>query len=343
MEERINGTNANSLSQSLKSVFKSIIRFWWVIILIGIVAGLAGIFYASNQDASYESRATFALDDAGGSGVGNLMNLASQFGINVGGGASDIFGGDNIIEILKSRRIIETVLTSVDTFQGKPSTLIQFFIDESDIKKESIKKEISFPVSLPKEKYSYQQDSVLKDYYNLFSKKLIVAHRPDKKLSIYEVRVTTPNEELTKVFTDKLLEKANEFYIELRTKKAKQTLTILEQRVASMKGNLTNSITERANVQDVNINPAFEKAEVPVIKQQANIQTFSAAYAELFKNLEIARFNYLDEIPLMQIIDQPEYPMHKNKLGKLTSALVFAFIAEVIFFLILAIKYVFKN
>lgn len=329
-----------TLVATIKKNVTKLLKLWWIFLIIAIIAGALGILYSISNKPKFKSRATFALNDGEGSGVGNILNLAAQFGITSSGG-KDVFAGDNILEIIKSRRIIEQVLTSVDTFNHKPYTLIQYFIDMTE-KKEPKKTKIVFPVGQAREQYTYQQDSVLLHYYNLFSN-LITAQRPDKKLSLFEINVTTPDEVLSKIFTDKLLNASNIFYTEIRTKKSKQTLEILEKRVAGLKVNLNQSISERATVQDVNVNPAFEKAEVPVIKQQANIQVYSAAYAELFKNLELARFQYLNEIPLMQIIDKSRYPMQKIKLGKAKAVIIFIFIAEVIFLLILGIKYVMKD
>ena len=116
-------------------------------------------------------------------------------------------------------------------------------------------------------------------------------------------------------------------YIEIRTKKAKETLNILEELAANMKGNLNSSISNRAALQDVNVNPAFSAAQVPILKQQTNIQVYSAAYGEMFKNLEIARFQYLNEIPLMQIIDAADYPMQKTKVGKLKTGIMFSLVS----------------
>ena len=110
-----------------------------------------------------------------------------------------------------------------------------------------------------------------------------------------------------------------------------------------MKGNLTSSITNRAAVQDVNVNPAFSAAQVPVLKQQTNIQVYSAAYGEMFKNLELARFQYLNEIPLMQIIDNTDYPMQKIKLGKLKAVILFAFFAELLLLTVLSVRNIFRN
>ena len=326
------------------TLFKRLLKVWWIFLIIGVVAGLFGIWYASVDKPKYKSHLTFALDDGGGGSMGNLLNLASQFGLNIGSGGKDIFAGDNILEIMKSRRMIERVLLSVDTFNNKPYTIIEYLLEKGDAyKPDSPIKDIHYPAGQLKSTFSYRQDSLLKMVYLKFRDENIIARRPDKKLSIYEVNVTTSDEKMTKDFTDRIVAETNNYYIEIRTKKGKETLDILENRVAAMKGNLNSSITERATVQDVNINPAFAEAQVPVLKQQANIQTYGAAYGELFKNLELARFQYLNEIPLMQIIDQADYPMEKIKKGKLMTGILFAFIAGLLFFMFIVLKYVFKN
>lgn len=325
------------LLRNFKSIIKRLQKIWWIFVITGILAGLAGILYAGMQKINYKSSLTFALDDggAGGSGIGNFLNLASQFGINMGG-STDIFAGDNILEIMKSRRMVTKVFLSIDTFNNKPYTLIEYYLDiTGNFKSIPEKTRIHFPVGQLPVDLSYQQDSLLYKIYQNFSDNNILAQRPNIKLSIYEVNITSPDEKFTKDFTDRLVSATNEFYIEIRTKKAKQTLGILEQRVAAMRGSLNSSITNKAAIQDINVNPAFSQAQVPIQKQQANIQVYGEAYAEMFKNLELARFQYLNEIPLMQIIDTTDYPMQKIKIGKLKTGIIWALISALIIVFIL--------
>ncbi len=330
------------VNNGLSGMIKSLLKFWWLFLLAGLMAGIGGILYASNQKTLYKSRLTFALDDGDGNGMGNFLNLASQFGLNINGG-KDIFLGDNILEIMKSRRMLERVLLSVDTFDNKPSTLIEFYLNKTDKYKNDKIKDIRFPVGQPRSNFSYRQDSLLYTTYMEFIKKGMEAQRPDRKLGIYEVSAISPDEKFTKVFTDRIVSETNNFYIEIRTKKAKETLEILENRVADMKGNLNSSISKRATVQDVNVNPAFSAAQIPVMQQQANIQTYGAAYGEMFKNLELARFQYLNQIPLMLIIDSADYPMQKIKWGKLQTGIIWAlaatFFIAFIFWIVRVVRY----
>lgn len=343
-KSNIENNNQIPVVRNLQFFFRLILKNWLLFLLVGLFAGIGGIIYAIYQKPEYKSHLSFALDDANsGNGVGNFLNIASQFGINIEGG-KDIFAGDNILNILKSRRMVEKVFLSVDTFNDKPITLIEQYLKISGERKSNSKiKNIHYPVSQERSSFSYPQDSLLYGIYLHFSDKNIFASRQDRKLSIYEVNVISHDEKFTKDFTDRLVAETNNFYTEIRTKKAKETLDVLQKRMDAMKSNLNSSIQNKAAIQDVNINPAFTEAEVPVQKQQTNIQVYGAAYAEMFKNLELARFQYLNEIPLMQIIDRANYPMEKIKSGKLKMAVLFTVFAELILLIGLVLRKLFKT
>ncbi len=325
--------HAAAAVESLSAFIKSLLKKWWLFLIVGLLGGTAGYFYAKRQKLVYQSRLTFALDDAGeNGGLSGAFSLASQFGLNLGTN-SNIFSGDNIIEILKSRRMVEKVLLSVDTFNGKPFTLIGYF--RSFEKPNPKAPPVNFLPGQDRNSFSFEQDSVLYGTYQHFVTAAISAGRPDKKLMIYEVNIVTGDEKLSKVFTDRLIAETNNFYIEISSKKAKLTLDILEERVAAMKGNVNASISSKALTQDANLNPAMSSSQIPIVKQQVNMQVYSGAYAEMFKNLEMARFQYLNKIPLMQIIDQADYPMKKVVPSKLKMAAISAFIACILVVFIL--------
>ena len=307
-------------------------KFWPYFILAGIIGAAIGLIYAIYKKPYFESRLSFALEEGEGNGMSGALSIAAQFGLNIGG-SKDIFAGDNILEIMKSRRMVEKVLLTIDTLDNKPITLIQQYLNSQKSRSASLAA-VNFPPNQSRSQFSYLQDSILYLTYVEFNKSKISADKPDRKLSIYEVRVQSENERFAKIFTDKLVEETNNFYTEICSKKAKETLDILEKRVAFMKGNLNSSLSEKAGTQDANVNPTFATAQVPVLKQQANIQVYGAAYSEMFKNLELARYQYLKQIPLMQIIDHADYPMKKIKADKLRYLVTGLALGEFILFFI---------
>jgi uncharacterized protein involved in exopolysaccharide biosynthesis len=309
---------------------------WWMYLLGGVVFAVLGFVYAQLQTPQYKSRLTFALDDGSGSET-SLNSLASQFGLSLGSNVN-VFGGDNIIEIIRSRRMVERVLLSVDTINNKPITLIENYMNVKGRKQFHPKvANIHFPAFQDKRNFTYLQDSVLRMIYTEMITNNINVEKPDRKYNIYEINIKSPNEHFSKVLTDRLIAETNVFYIELKTKKAKMTLEALENRIASVKDGLYSSISSRAEVKDANINPVFEYSQVPIIKQHTNIELYSNAYSEMYKNLEIARFQYLINTPLLQIIDFADYPMERVKMSRLKTAIVFSFLFVVVFTVVLLI------
>lgn len=328
-EEIVTVTNFdNSEIILVKKILRNIFRKWWLFVIIGLLGAIGGYVYALFQKAEYQSYLSFALDEGGSEGGNSAaMGIAAQFGISLGG-SQNVFAGDNILNIIQSRRVIESTLLSVDTFNNKAMPLIEYYL-ENEIKHHDHKNAVSvkFYPGETRSSFSYAQDSVLYNTYMSFKNRYIIARKPNVTLNIYEVLVTSENEKFSKVFTDRLIEETNSFYTQIRSKKAGETLEILEKRVPEMKQKLDNSISNRASIQDANLNTPLASAEVPILKQQSNAEVYSAAYGEMFKNLELARFQYLQSIPLLQIIDAANYPMKKIKPGKLKMAIVFSILA----------------
>lgn len=326
--------------------FKFCLVRWWLFAIVGLVAAVAGYFYANSQKPTFESKLTFAIDAGSNDGVSGALNLAAQFGFGMNSGQS-LFDGDNILAIIKSRHMVEDVLLSVDSFNGKPVTLVEYYLEMSGSRKvfntKPYLKDVHFPLGSKKEMLSYLQDSILNNVQLGFSDEFISASRPDKKLSIYEIRVKSLNEKFTKDFTDRLLEATSGFYTEITSKKDRETLQILEQRVNSLKGNVGSSIEVKAYNQDANVNPAFAAAQSPLLKEQYNVQAYGEAYKEMFKTLEMARYQYLKKIPLVQVIDKADYPMKRTKAGRLKTGILFSIFAVLVALLFVWVFIIFKR
>lgn len=315
-----------SIKETLRSLKETILYLfskWWIFLIVGILGGLAGIAYATLEKAKYESRLTFSLEESSG-GLSGALSLAAEFGLNIGGSGSDIFSGENIMTILTSRRIIEQVFLSPDTVDGKVATMADRFMQyyKLDYSKTGKTGPISFPVGSDRSKFSYHQDSILYTFYENAIKKNLRVKRPDKRLNFYEITYVSPNERYSKVFTEKLIDEATTFYIELKSKRARETLDILSERAEAMRGGVKSAIQRQATIRDANVNPAFSGAIANVQQQQVDATAYGKAYEELFKTLELARYQYLKNIPLLQIIDHPNYPMRKIKNGRLKSAVI---------------------
>src|SRR5690606_3062140 len=90
------------------------------IILIGMIGIAGGIFYAWYTPVTYTSRLTFVVEESKGGGGSLLSGLAGQFGFDLGSisGTGSVLAGDNVMQLLKSRKMIKrTLLTPYDSIK----------------------------------------------------------------------------------------------------------------------------------------------------------------------------------------------------------------------------------
>lgn len=317
---------------------------WYIFLTIGLISGIFGYVYAFFSKPKYQSRLTFTLDGGSNeSGLSGALNLASQLGL--GGGANqNMFEGDNILEVIKSRRIIESVLLTPIDNNGIRKTLADYYISISNFNNSPKLKNIHFTdIDQKINNQSNLRDSILFELYKDVSKNVLEISRPDKKNSIYELKVTSNDEKFSKIFTDKIIETSGAFYIKITSQKDSQIVDVLEKRVESLRNNLKNGFVSKAINQDNNLNPAFSEGQVNSQIQQFNILSYSEAYKEMFKTLELARYQYLKKTPLVQIIDQADYPMEVKKTNKKLFAFYFFMFSQLVTTIIFIILDTFRR
>ncbi|HEU0065017.1 MAG TPA: Wzz/FepE/Etk N-terminal domain-containing protein, partial [Flavisolibacter sp.] len=101
----------DDIINKMKSFSHHLIKRWWLILLFALIGAIIGVVYFNLQKPKYEAISTFILEEKQ-SGMGGLSSIASQFGFDVGGltGGGSLFAGDNILDILVSKKVVIEVL-----------------------------------------------------------------------------------------------------------------------------------------------------------------------------------------------------------------------------------------
>jgi hypothetical protein len=333
----------HDLVLKLKSWYKYLLTKWFIIVLAGVIGGILGFSYAYFKKLNYTANCTFVLEEGdGGGGLGEYAGLASMVGIDLGGGGGGIFKGDNILQLYKSRRMIEKTLLTLDTFNHKPQLLINRFIDFNELQGKWIKKvdlsKLNF--AIPPSTFTRIQDSVVNKLVEEINKNYLQVAKIDKKLSIIKVEFKNKDEAFAKSFTNTIVSNVNQFYIETKTKKSAENLSILQKQADSVRSVLNNSLVGVAAAIDANpnMNPAFQTLRVPSQRRQVDVQASGAVYQEIVKNLELAKITLRKEKPLIQIIDEPVLPLESDRVGKLIGLVVGGLLGGVLSVLYLSIK-----
>jgi hypothetical protein len=333
----------------LKSFNRFLLSKWKIILLATLIGGAIGLLYASLKKTQYTAEITFVLDDGSSSGGGALSHysaLASIAGLDVGG-STGLFEGDNILELYKSRlMIVKTLLTPV-SFNGHRQLLIERYLAINGSRKQwqenNKLRNLSFDTLGGK--FGIEQDSILIQVVNDINKSYLNVDKPDKKLSIISVKVTSRDPLFAKAFAENIVANVNTFYIETKTKGSLQNLKLFQRQADSIRVVLNSSISGSAAAIDANPdpNPVMQVLRVPSQKRQVDIQANTALYAEAVKNLEIARSVLQRETPLIQIIDEPMLPLPNNRLSKRKGLINGGLIGFIIMVIIISVTKIYNK
>ena len=326
---------------TLKEVVQNLIdwvRFFrsqWKPLVLSLVVGAGlGAGYSQLKDPVFHAETSFVLEEEGMGGIGQMSGIASLLGVNLGGigGTNGLFQGDNIMELYRSDRMLEeTLLSPFD----KESLLIDRFIEFEELEsKWSSTIDLSgLTFSSSKENHGVKQDSVIKEIAKIIREKQLVVLKPDRKLSIIQVNVSSKDEAYAKLFNETLVSKVNTFYLETKTKKTGENLRILQIQADSVRAILDQSLGTLAAEQDriPNANPLLSTATVNGRRKQVDVQTSAAVFQEIVKNLEMAKINHRINTPLIQLIDSPSFPLKRTEVrlvkGMVYGAMLFGIIA----------------
>jgi hypothetical protein len=310
------------LIQKLGVIKKYLLSKWLSILLVSILGGVLGFMYALSIPVKYVSKLTFVVEESKSSG-GGIAALAGQFGFDLGGGGSGgVLSGDNILLFLKSENLCrETFLTPYDD-AGK-QTLADKYAEVKKFKESWRKSKNIGDIDFSKYKNGKMprlEDSLLQ---MIIKKTFLLTDlsvvKPDKKASFIQVSVTTLDEKLSALLSDRLVKIASTRYVDSKTKLKVANVALLQRRADSL-GALLNDKTYRAASSQqtlVDINPALKTAPIVAEISTREKSMIGTIFAEVVKNLEIAKSVLSQETPAIQLVDQSTFPLEKIKISKL--------------------------
>lgn len=335
---------------TLKDIFKRIKQItgfllskWIIIVIFGIVGGILGLLYAFNAKPKLSATLNFVLF-TNSSSSGNLLGLANQFGINLGSDNDDVFSGDNIIALMKSRRMVQQALF------GKPAdsreSLINIFVKENKIDvgwKQNERTKNAYPFPDRAAAMTLIQDSLARAIYISIENNILEVSQPDKNESIYAVTSTSSSELFSYYLTKYLVDSTSAFYIATKTSTAQRNLNMLQQEADSIRKVLAGAITSAGSQTDItfNLNPAYQVQRSGAQQSQVSATALAQAYGQVLQSLEIAKITLQKETPLYQIIDEPTLPLEAKKPGKLTSLIIGGILGGFLISVFLIIKKLF--
>ncbi|MDN3676048.1 lipopolysaccharide biosynthesis protein [Flavobacterium paronense] len=314
--------------------------------LVGAILGLA---YSSIKQPEYSASLSFALEDKSSGGM-NSLSIDSPFGIDlVGGGNGGAFSSSNLPELFMSRNMVERTLLTPVLFEKKKISLAEMYIQNKGWRKiwneNPQLKSIQFLPNSNRSGFTRVNDSILGIIYEDLSKTDLTVSQKDKKNGIIYINAKSTNELFAKYFTEALAKQVSDFYIDYKSKKARENVSILMKQTDSIRGELNSAITGVAVSVDntFNLNPALNIKRASTSRRQVDVQANTVILTELVKQTELAKVALRKETPLIQVIDSPILPLKKDKVGIMSGVILGSLIALFLSLLFIVLKNIFKQ
>ncbi|NBT09177.1 MAG: hypothetical protein EBS98_10310 [Chitinophagia bacterium] len=297
-----------------------------LILYITLITSALGLVYGKLQPSTYKATSTFIVEDKSGKGGGGLSGLASQFGIDVGGltgGGAGLFDGDNILEIIKSRAIVEKVLLTKmeEPASSKGQTIADYYIQIENLapafeSKNINVKSLNFAGLTEGVKHTVQQDSILYILFSRINKDLNV-EKKNKKSTIITLEVVSGDQVFSKVFAEQVLKQTSDLYIDIKTGNLSRSINKIQQKADSLQNSLTGiyqksfQAENATKLYNVNSSLRINTSQSEIAARDKTVS--STLYAEVVKNLETLKLSLINQTPVIQVLDTPKFPLFDQR------------------------------
>ena len=331
---------------SLKSNFLEIVKNWKLIVILLAIA----LFYQTlsflNTLDRYPAKLSFMVNEDPGQQYNAINGVLGQFGL---GAPTSDYNLDKILELVKSRRISQSVLMSYALIDDRNELLANHYIehlvnlDKWDrsrwytnlLSKDSSVGELrDFKFRNDSIDYSDQLENkalkkIYRDMVGNQERGIVGSLKSDYSESsgIMSIEISTYNEALSIALTNMYFEKLSDFYIEKSIEKQKKTYDIIKTKYDSISTALRGAELALANFRDSNKGIFSNRALIQEGQLRNQITFLTAGLVEATKNLEAADFSLQSKTPFIQLIDAPIPPLDSDKRSLVRSYSVGLFFA----------------
>lgn len=340
----------NDISKGIIILLKKIMHKWYIYIILILIGFGIGYGIFSIQKNKYYSSSTFIVEEKSAGGLGGLSSLASSFGIDLAGsaGGGGIYSGDNILDILKSKLVIKKVLLSkVTDKQNKEVTLADIYYNVKKFnqiwKNKPYLNNLQFYQDSTNNQEKLLKDSVLNLFIKNIIKNELQVSRINKKGSIILVEYNFEDDIFAKYFVERIIVETKNLYIDIKTKTVQTNINRLEKQADTLLKRLNYKSYQFASENIFNVNAAYKEALLPSEFSQREKQIAATIYTEVIKNLETSKLSLSQLMPLIQIIDNVEFPLENKKHGKWYFIAITIFILTLLYSFIILIQFLKEN
>lgn len=305
-----------------------------------LIATGAMLFWYAQQEDHYVAELSFMLNDDNNPQISGMAGVLSQFGIAPSGGKYNV---DKLLEIARSKRIIESTLLNEVELGGKNKLLANHFIDIHELddtweeKRPHLK---DFQLDTSKVK-STDSRFVLKSLKSKIagtkqnrSGALLTSDygNTDYIMSFY---MKTLSDSLSILFVNELYKEVSDFFVSKSVERSQKVLNLILVERDSLAELISSTALEAARLKDRSGGSFINQNNVKSALLESKLVGYQAALQQITENLGRAEYAVKTSAPLIQPLDYPSYPLSPQQ-PSLLKYLMFGFaIGLVIYILII--------
>ena len=287
------------------------------IILFSFLFFVFGILISFISATEYKADLTFVVENAssGNPSLGSLSGVASQFGFDLGSASSSTFSQENIMQLLKSRGVVEATLLRSESINGKKDLMVEHYLTFNKIRAGWEKLDEFNGVNY-NDLHTLEHDSILGNIWQHITEDKLTVEIQDEEANIITLSYISVDERFAKQFTEVLIDEMSKMYIKHQTKQARNTLDFIQDRADSVFVELKKAEQEFAQIKDINQRIIKASGRLKELQLMREVEVLNTMYLEIIKNLEISKMTLLNKTPIINIIDKPILPLEEEKISK---------------------------
>lgn len=303
------GFNENADDEiDIRELILVMLKNWKIIAVSTVVIAIGTAIYANMLPNQYITK-TIAVAAKGASGGGQMAGLAALAGINISSGGSDVNLMnyiDLLVEntsfnekIIEQEWVVQKIQTKEEIRERAPLiydtlTLAQFW-------------EFNAPdTTIPNGEYKFKmaQIGMLRN-----PKYKFITIDKDKTKGTIEIKTRFENPSLSFAVHEFLIEYLREYIEKDYLNRGKEKRQFVEERVDEVRENLTRAETRLANFRERNMSAQSPSVILEGERLQRDVMLQNGVYAELVKQLELARIEEKKETPAFEVIKEADFPL----------------------------------
>jgi uncharacterized protein involved in exopolysaccharide biosynthesis len=301
-----NPNSTQNLSDEI-SIIDLIAILWknkWIIAICTVLSTVSGIFYALRAPEVFTTDSLFVTKSSQNSGGGNLSQLASLAGISAPSSTGNIDPSDYLDKIIQDKSFLLKLFKRKWNYHGDSVYLDKIL-------------QILPDTSIANWQYRFSMAKI-----NTIRNGKLITIIKDSKAGILTLTVNMLDPQLAYDINKYTLDYLSNYIRNSLQTQAKEKRIFIEGRIKETKTELTQSEDALVRFKERNLMTSSPKVMLEEERLTRQVTLNQEIYLQLKKQYELARIQELDDQTLIQVIKNPEIPVHRSSPKKTRIAII---------------------